>query len=133
MRIASNIVDKTMPASYSEGIYFTLSKSELPPIIDKLRTQEKVGLIVLVSHLGFPQEMKLLSEVHGIDVCLSGHSHNRLYKPVLNGKTIVIQSGCHGSFLGRLDLEVGVRKESDEHYLLEYKRGNINHHKRRRH
>lgn len=104
--IASNIVDKTMPPSYSEGIYFTLGKDELPPIIDRLRSQEKVDLIVLVSHLGFPQEMKLLSEVHGIDVCLSGHTHNRLYKPVLNGKTIVIQSGCHGSFLGRLDLEV---------------------------
>jgi len=104
--IASNIVDKTMPPSYSEGIYFTLGKDELPPIIDLLRIEEKVDLIVLVSHLGFTQDMKLLSEVHGIDVCLSGHTHNRLYKPVLNGKTIVIQSGCHGSFLGRLDLEV---------------------------
>jgi len=63
-------------------------------------------LIVLISHLGFTQDMKLLSEVQGVDVCLSGHTHNRLYKPVLNGKTIVIQSGCHGSFLGRLDLEI---------------------------
>jgi len=104
--IASNIVDKTMPPSFSEGISFTLGRDELPQIVDRLRTQEKVDLIVLVSHLGFPQEMKLLSEVHGIDICLSGHTHNRLYKPVLNGKTIVIQSGCHGSFLGRLDLEV---------------------------
>src|SRR4030043_90087 len=67
--IASNIVDKTMPPSYSEGLYFTLGKGELPPIVDILRTQEKVDLIVLVSHLGFPQEMKLLSEVHGIGVC----------------------------------------------------------------
>ena len=113
--IASNIVDKTMPPSYSEGISFTLGRDELPPIIDKLRVQEKVNLIVLVSHLGFPQEMKLLSEVHGIDVCLSGHTHNRLYKPVLNGKTIVIQSGCHGSFLGRLDLEV------DEGQIVDYR------------
>ena len=32
--------------------------------------------------------------------------HNRLYNAVLNGKTIVIQSGCHCSFSGRLDLEV---------------------------
>jgi 2',3'-cyclic-nucleotide 2'-phosphodiesterase (5'-nucleotidase family) len=118
--IASNIVDKTMPPSSSEGIFFTLGKDELPPIIDKLRTQEKVDLIVLVSHLGFPQEMKLLSEVPGIDVCLSGHTHNRLYKPVLNGKTIVIQSGCHGSFLGRLDLEVDAGQIVDyRHRLIE--------------
>ena len=104
--IASNIVDKTMPPSYSEGIYFTLGKDELPPIIDVLRTKEKVDLIVLISHLGFTQDMKLLSEIQGIDVCLSGHTHNRLYKPVFVGKTILIQSGCHGSFLGRLDLEI---------------------------
>ena len=104
--IASNIIDKTMPPSYSEGIYFTLGKDELPPIINMLRVQKKVDLIALISHLGFPQEMKLLSEVQGIDICLSSHTHNRLYKPVLNGKTIVIQSGCHGSFLGRLDVEI---------------------------
>lgn len=118
--IASNIVDKTMPLSYSEGIYFTLGKDELPPIIDLLRIKEKVDLIVLISHLGFTQDMKLLSEVHGIDVCLSGHTHNRLYKPVLNGKTIVIQSGCHGSFLGRLDLEIVDGNITDyTHQLIE--------------
>ena len=116
--IASNIVDKTMPPSYSEGIYFSLGKDELPPIIDVLCTQEKVDLVVLVSHLGFSQEIKLLSEVHGIDVCLSGHTHNRLYKPVLNGRTIVIQSGCHGSFLGRLDLKMDGGQIVDYHHRL---------------
>ena len=104
--IASNIVDKTMPPAYSEGIYFTSGKDELPSIIDLLRSKEKVDLIVLISHLGFTQDLKLLSDVQGIDICLSGHTHNRLYKPVLIGKTILIQSGCHGSFLGRLDLEI---------------------------
>ena len=118
--IASNIVDKTMPPSYSEGIFFALGKDELPLMIDRLRTKEKVDLIVLVSHLGFPQEMKLLSEVQCIDVCLSGHTHNRLYKPVLQGKSLVIQSGCHGSFLGRLDLEVDGGQIVDyRHRLIE--------------
>jgi len=118
--IASNIVDKTMPPSFSEGIYFNLGKDELPPIIDLLRIKEKIDLIVLISHLGFTQDMKLLSEVQGIDVCLSGHTHNRLYRPVLNGKTIVIQSGCHGSFLGRLDLEADGGQIVDyRHRLIE--------------
>jgi 2',3'-cyclic-nucleotide 2'-phosphodiesterase (5'-nucleotidase family) len=104
--IASNIVDKTMPPSFSDGIYFTLGKDELPSVIHVLRSKEKVDLIVLISHLGFTQDMKLLSEVQGIDICLSGHTHNRTFKPVFVGKTILIQSGCHGSFLGRLDLEI---------------------------
>ena len=104
--IASNIIDKAMPPAFSAGIRFTLGREELPAIIHVLRAQEKVDLVVLLSHLGFPQDMKLVSEVEGIDVCLSGHTHNRLYKPVLQGKTLIIQSGCHGSFLGRLDLEI---------------------------
>jgi sulfur-oxidizing protein SoxB len=124
--IASNIIDKTMPPSYSEGLKFTLGREELPLIIDVLRTQEKVDLILLISHLGFPQDMQLLSEVEGIDICLSGHTHNRLNKPVLQGKTLVIQSGCHGSFLGRLDLELDGKRIVDyRHQLIEVE-ANIN-------
>jgi 2',3'-cyclic-nucleotide 2'-phosphodiesterase (5'-nucleotidase family) len=85
-----------------------------------LRTKEKVDLVVLISHLGFPQDMKMLSEVQGIDVCLSGHTHHRLYKPVIQGETLVIQSGCHGSFLGCLDLEIeGGRIVDYRHKLVE--------------
>jgi 2',3'-cyclic-nucleotide 2'-phosphodiesterase (5'-nucleotidase family) len=109
-----------MPPSFSAGVHFTLGREELPSIINVLRTQEKVDLVVLISHLGFPQDMKLLSEVQGVDVCLSGHTHNRLYKPVLQGKTLIIQSGCHGSFLGCLDLEIeGGRVADYRHQLIE--------------
>ncbi|HSM24821.1 MAG TPA: bifunctional metallophosphatase/5'-nucleotidase [Anaerolineaceae bacterium] len=118
--IASNIIDKAMPPAFSKGLKFTLGREELPSIISDLRTQEKVDLIVLISHLGFPQDMKLVSEVQGIDVCLSGHTHHRLYKPVLKGKTLIIQSGSHASFLGRLDLEIEGGKVADyRHELIE--------------
>jgi 2',3'-cyclic-nucleotide 2'-phosphodiesterase (5'-nucleotidase family) len=118
--VASNIIDKTMPPSFSKGIEFTLGLEELPPIIDTLRNQEKADLIILISHLGFPQDMKLVEEVSGIDICLSGHTHNRLYEPVLQGETLVIQSGCHGSFLGHLELELEGNKIIDyKHRLIE--------------
>lgn len=104
--IAATIVDKVMPKSFSKGVYFTLGNEELPGYIEKLRNEEAVDLVVLISHLGFPQEMKLAREVDGIDVLLSGHTHNRIYRPAVVNNTIVIQSGCHGSFLGRLDLDV---------------------------
>lgn len=104
--LASNIVDKTMPPHFSEGIRFTMGEEELPTIVATLREKERADMIILISHLGFPQEMKLLSKVPGIDVCLSGHTHNRLHAPVVQGGTVVMQSGCHGSFIGRLDLEL---------------------------
>ncbi len=60
----------------------------------------------MVSHLGYPQELKLAKEVNGIDVLLSGHTHNRLFEAVVVNGTIIMQSGCHGSFIGRLDLHI---------------------------
>ncbi|UCH03240.1 MAG: 5'-nucleotidase C-terminal domain-containing protein [Candidatus Bathyarchaeota archaeon] len=104
--IAATIVDKTMPKHFSKGLYFTLGNKELPGYIKHLRENEKVDLIVVVSHLGYPQELKLAQEVKGIDVLLSGHTHNRLYHAVVVNGTIVMQSGCHGSFIGRLDVHV---------------------------
>lgn len=117
--VAATIVDKVMPPHFSEGIYFTLGNEELPGYIDQLRNEERVDLVVLISHLGFPQEVKLAGEVEGIDVILSSHTHNRLYHPVQVKDTLIIQSGCHGSFLGRLDLEVENKKiRKFQHQLL---------------
>jgi sulfur-oxidizing protein SoxB len=105
--IAATIVDKTMPKHFSKGIRFTLGKRELPYYIKHLRENVGVDLIIVLSHLGYPQELKLAAELEGIDVLLSGHTHNRVYKAVVVNGAIVMQSGCHGSFVGRLDLRVG--------------------------
>jgi 2',3'-cyclic-nucleotide 2'-phosphodiesterase (5'-nucleotidase family) len=48
----------------------------------------------------------LAAETDGIDILLSGHTHNRLYQPVVVNNTTIIQSGCHGSFVGRLEVEL---------------------------
>ncbi len=117
--VASNIIDKTMPPSFSEGIYFTLGNEELPNYIKHLREKERVDLIIVLSHLGYPQDLKLASEVDGIDVLLSGHTHNRLNQPVVVNRATIIQSGCHGSFIGRLDLKiVNNHVKTFEHKLI---------------
>lgn len=117
--IASNIIDKSMPPSYSAGVRFTLGNTELPAHIERLRSEDHVDLIVVLSHLGFAQDAKLAAEVAGIDVLISGHTHNRLYRPVWVGDTPIIQSGCHGSFIGQLDLTVNGGQVVDvQHALL---------------
>ncbi|UJF15149.1 bifunctional metallophosphatase/5'-nucleotidase [Jeotgalibaca sp. MA1X17-3] len=103
--IACNIVDKTMPDSFSKGIYFTLGKEELPTYIEKLQ-QQKVDVIIVLSHLGFPQDHQLMSEVEGVDICLSGHTHNRMEKSIQVGETTIIQSGSQGSFVGILEMTI---------------------------
>ncbi|MGM0406214.1 MAG: bifunctional metallophosphatase/5'-nucleotidase [Thermoplasmatota archaeon] len=118
--IAATIVDKTMPDHFSTGIELTMGKEELPGYIKELREEKGADLIVVLSHLGYPQELQLCEDVDGIDVMLSGHTHNRVYHPVKVDDTIVIQSGCHGSFIGRLDISIddGVIKGYD-HELVD--------------
>jgi sulfur-oxidizing protein SoxB len=117
--IAATIVDKTMPPHFSTGVRFSLGNEELPGHIRRLREDESVDLVVVLSHLGYPQDVKLAGEAAGIDVLLSGHTHNRLYEPVRVGGAVIVQSGSHGSFVGRLDVEVaGGRVASVAHRLI---------------
>jgi 2',3'-cyclic-nucleotide 2'-phosphodiesterase (5'-nucleotidase family) len=58
--------------------------------------------------------------VDGIDVILSGHTHNRLDTPIAVNGALVMQSGVHGSFVGRIDLEVrNGRIARSRHQLVE--------------
>jgi 2',3'-cyclic-nucleotide 2'-phosphodiesterase (5'-nucleotidase family) len=117
--LACNIVDKTMPPSFSEGVRFTDGVTELPRYIEQMREKENVDIVVLLSHLGLPQDIALLERVPGVDVCLSSHTHNRLEKPIQVGKTVLIQSGCHGSFVGMLRLQLRPERVAVlEHQLI---------------
>ena len=48
----------------------------------------------------------MASVVTGIDVILSGHTHDALPEPVLVGDTIVVASGSNGKFVSRVDLDI---------------------------
>ncbi|MEO0989581.1 MAG: thiosulfohydrolase SoxB, partial [Pseudomonadota bacterium] len=63
-------------------------------------------LVVLLSHNGFDVDRKLAANVPGIDIILTGHTHDALPEPLLVGKTHLIASGSHGKFVSRLDLDV---------------------------
>ncbi len=75
-------------------------------------------IVVLLSHNGFDVDRKLAARVHGVDVILTGHTHDALPAPVKVGNTLLIASGSHGKFLSRLDIEVKGGKVSDFRYAL---------------
>ena len=116
--IAATIIDKTMPKHFSEGLWFTSGFAELPAEIARLKNEQKADLIVVLSHLGFPQDFTLASAVSGIDILLSGHTHNRIEQPIRAGGALIIQSGCHGSFVGRLDLTIAGGRITDVRHAL---------------
>jgi sulfur-oxidizing protein SoxB len=63
-------------------------------------------VVVLLSHNGFDLDRRMAENVGGIDVILTGHTHDALPAPVQVGDTFLIASGSHGKFVSRVDLDV---------------------------
>ncbi|EBA06075.1 thiosulfohydrolase SoxB [Sagittula stellata] len=84
---------------------FGIRDENMQAMVDEVRAQG-AELVVCLSHNGFDVDKKMASVVTGIDVILSGHTHDALPEPVLVGETIIIASGSNGKFVSRVDLDV---------------------------
>jgi 5'-nucleotidase len=65
-----------------------------------------VDLIVCLSHSGIEEDSALAEAVPGINVIISGHTHEKTVTPVTVGNTIIVQAGDDSSYLGVLDLDL---------------------------
>ena len=84
---------------------FGIRDENMQAMVDEVRSQG-AELVVCLSHNGFDVDKKMASVVKGIDVILTGHTHDALPEPVLVGDTILIASGSNGKFVSRVDLDV---------------------------
>ena len=79
----------------------------LRDFVKSVRTTERADLVVAVTHTGLSVSRQLAREIPELDVILSGHTHERTERAILEGKVIVVEPGSLGSFLGRLDVTLG--------------------------
>lgn len=93
------------PPYMSDGLKFQ-NTEVLQPLIDELRQEKKVDIVVLVPHIGLPRAVGLADKLQGVDIILSADSHERTYDPIIRGDTWIVEAGSFGSFVGLLDVTV---------------------------
>ena len=106
------------PRRFVPDLTFGIRDDRIQVLVDELRDGKKVDVVVLLSHNGVAVDLKLASRVTGLDVILGGHTHDGLPVPLRVGRTLVVNSGSHGKFLSRLDLDVKNGRVADHRYRL---------------
>jgi len=110
------------PKRFTPDWTFGIRDAELQKVVDRLRQQDKVDAVILLSHNGMDVDLKLASRVTGIDVILGGHTHDAVPQPSLvanaGGKTFVTNAGSSGKFLAVLDLDIGKGRVNEARYHL---------------
>ncbi|PYN99072.1 MAG: thiosulfohydrolase SoxB [Candidatus Rokuibacteriota bacterium] len=97
---------------------FGIREDQVQKLVDAARDRRKADVVVLLSHNGIAVDLKLAARVTGLDVILGGHTHDALVEPIRVGRTLVVNSGSHGKFLSRLDLDVRSGRIAASRYRL---------------
>jgi len=84
---------------------FGIRDENMQAMVDEVRGLG-ADLVVVLSHNGFDVDKKMASIVNGIDIILSGHTHDALPEPVIANGTIIVASGSNGKFVSRVDVDV---------------------------
>ena len=93
------------PRHLVEGWSFGIRPEVIQKNVDKAK-QKGAEIVVLLSHNGFDVDQKLASILSNVDVILTGHTHDAIPEAIKINNTLILSSGSHGKYLGRIDLDV---------------------------
>jgi 5'-nucleotidase len=103
---------------------------DLQPVVDKLKNDEKVDLVVALSHAGVRdmssaesisqgEDPQICENVSGIDFIVSGHAHNHQPEPMertnktSGKKCLVLNAGSFGEEVGYVEFTIPGDKTKD--------------------
>ena len=103
------------PKSVTRGLEIADPDSALRHLADSLRPL--VDVLVLLSHLGYEQEVEAAKRFPQFDLIIGGHSQTELKQPDRSGGVPVIEAGVSSKYLSESWLE----KSSGKWSLAEYR------------
>jgi len=88
----------------TRGVILSRYTSRLKEELTRIRNQ--VDVVVVLSHLGYNDDVSLAKEFPAINVIIGAHSNTLKTEPERIGNTYVVQAGKNSEFVGQLTLLV---------------------------
>lgn len=119
-----------LDTKHNDSLFFDNQIKSAKKIVKILKKQEKVDFIICLSHAGvwhnkrgkkdkwYGDDINLAKKVNGIDLILGGHSHTKLFKPIIINQIPIIQTGCDAKYIGKLELDINKSKIVSYKYQL---------------
>lgn len=105
---------------FSEGISFTGVGHEVKEVIERVKEDENVDIMFLVTHIGIFKQVELANSpvAEKVDYILGNDTHERV-RDLIEGKYAkVTEPGAFGSFVGKLTLKIIDGKLVEDEYEL---------------
>ncbi len=83
---------------------------QLNPLVDRLKRENNIDFIVLLSHMDHDASKEIARKVNGIDVIIGGHSNVLLRTPLKVNKTILLQPGGKGQYVGIFCIDMKTKR-----------------------
>ncbi|MHB1353535.1 MAG: bifunctional metallophosphatase/5'-nucleotidase [Thiobacillus sp.] len=105
--------------SVTRNYLFTDAKAEVPCLVNKLRTVDKVDVVVMISELEMARGIEIVETLApSPDVILNSDMHERTTAPIVidhadGRKTLIVEEGQDGTVVGALKLQVKNGKVAD--------------------
>lgn len=107
----SLMTESFLQASAVKGILLKGSNVEIAKEMIQTLKEKGADVIVLVSHIGYKDDVALAKQVKGIDVIFGGHSHSYVKKIGHIGKTAIVNGGEQGSQVVKVDIPLDVNNK----------------------
>ncbi len=92
-------------------------KEKLRSALDEISA--KADAIIVLSHAGLDEDIQLARDFPMITIIAGAHSQSELQEPKQIGKTLILQAGGNGNYVGRLDLVFsGLKIQSFKNSLI---------------
>ncbi|HEY9183863.1 MAG TPA: bifunctional metallophosphatase/5'-nucleotidase [Salegentibacter sp.] len=91
---------------FSEGIGFSGIDDSVKDLIQKVKKEEGVDALFLVTHFGIFKQVELANNpiVKDVDYILGNDTHERVREPIQGKYARVTEPGAFGSFVGKMEL-----------------------------